>query len=339
MAALARFLLTNAAAFTMSLTLPMEAVAQDPAFFYCYAPDPASGTVYVSSVQSVGPISERSAYGRDFGAYLRSRGILTSAVQAYCTMRHSRAESERAQHALMTEPCSECGGATRFAHVEWARNTPPSTPKNATAVGIDPKPATVESPSVATQLPTRASAADDSQPTLVVLGNGETGALLVERSGADPLQAAMQKARALHPTGWDVLLATQAGGFGAAMCVKHLDQVRFFVAHGASGIQQAISAAREEGQAYATATGEEMYLCGRPWVGRQPLIDAPEPTLMDDVIDTTRSLFVCRSHPEEGAQASSTSSQDKERDERKTDEAARCKMRPENKGTAVGVRG
>lgn len=96
------------------------ASAQGLNWFYCYAPNAATGVVYVSDVHAVGPVSERAGYGNEFAGFLASRGKLPAHAQAYCVMRATEQEVVRGQQSV-TELCSECGGATTVEHIAWLR--------------------------------------------------------------------------------------------------------------------------------------------------------------------------------------------------------------------------
>lgn len=104
------------------------ALAQAPTHYYCYVPDPASGTVFMSQPLPVGPVGERARYGSDYAAYLRSKGQVGAGAQGYCVMRWSEAAVEEARAMRPGDPCPECGGASRFVTVAWAR---PGAPKPA----------------------------------------------------------------------------------------------------------------------------------------------------------------------------------------------------------------
>lgn len=98
-----------------------EAKAADPAYFYCYAPNPETGTTYVSDVHKVGPVGERRRYGDDFAAYLRSQGKLREGGVAYCVMRATLREVDGGRIDLSRMTCSECAGAERLEDVKWPR--------------------------------------------------------------------------------------------------------------------------------------------------------------------------------------------------------------------------
>lgn len=96
------------------------ASAQGLNWFYCYAPNSATGKVLVSDPQPIGPVSERGGYGREFSTYLAARGKLPAGSQVYCVMRATEQEIRRGQQELAAR-CDECGGARQFEHVTWPR--------------------------------------------------------------------------------------------------------------------------------------------------------------------------------------------------------------------------
>lgn len=112
----------SASAVIATLATPwaQPALAQGLSWFYCYAPNPSTGTVLVSDAQPIGPVSERGGYGREFSTYLTSRGKLPAGTQVYCVMRASEQEVRRGQQEL-AERCDECGGARQFERVVWPR--------------------------------------------------------------------------------------------------------------------------------------------------------------------------------------------------------------------------
>ena len=97
-------------------------------YFYCYAPDPASGTVFMSPALPVGPVAERTAYGAEFVAHLKQQGRLRGAAQGYCSMKPSLEAVALAQSRLPKENCAECAGASRFEGVAWNRGGKAAAP-------------------------------------------------------------------------------------------------------------------------------------------------------------------------------------------------------------------
>lgn len=99
----------------------LPAAAQELRFFYCFAPDPASGTVYASPTLPIGPVGERAGYGTAFAGFLKAQGVLTGEAAGYCVMRATEAEIDRGRREL-AQHCPECGGATTVTEVDWPRN-------------------------------------------------------------------------------------------------------------------------------------------------------------------------------------------------------------------------
>lgn len=102
--------------------VPAPSFSQAPQFFYCYAIDADSGTIYLSDMHRVGPVAERRGYGQNFSDYLGSVGTVSSIAPAFCVMRATAGDIERGQQDLISQGCAECGGAKRFERVAWRRN-------------------------------------------------------------------------------------------------------------------------------------------------------------------------------------------------------------------------
>jgi hypothetical protein len=250
--------------------------------FYCYAPDVASGVVYLSQALPVGPIGERAGYGREFAGWLRSNHRVGGDVQAYCVMRATADEIARAQASLSSEPCPECAGLTRFVPVNWPRERAHAPP-------------TIRADTVA-----RGTSADPDRPprhaagtVLVVMGNVETGKLLVVSNQSDAVSAAQSQARMIRPTGWKTLLTTSEPGFGAAFCVRHGDATRFFLAHAQPSMKEAISRARESAAPYAAETSQEARICGAPWNAQAGEMPPREEGVIDALKDAIREEVTC----------------------------------------------
>ena len=88
-------LLLGLIGLTSSLLLSSAAAAQAPQYFYCFATNAGTGTVYVSDIHEVGPISERRSYGEQFAKYLIGKGKVPVGTDGYCVMRPTKAEIER----------------------------------------------------------------------------------------------------------------------------------------------------------------------------------------------------------------------------------------------------
>lgn len=253
--------------------------AQVQLYYYCWAPDPATGVVHMSQVLPAGPASERARYGRDFADYLKAKGLVNNTVAAFCTMRTSPGEIAQSRSALPVEPCTECMGATRFRDVEWSR---PGSPKPGPGLIAAKAPAERTPPPPMTQ-----GDVDLSQPLVVVVGNAETGELSYRRYRPNLRTVTLAQARSRHPTGWSVIAESRTAGWGAATCVAERGRTRFFVAEGYSSPKQANGYSRVEAYKYAKVRKLVMRSCGAAWEVRDP---NPQ-TRPQAVVDTMRGLI------------------------------------------------
>ncbi len=260
--------------------------------FYCYAPDAVSGVVYQSQALPLGPVSERANYGREFAGYLKATHRVRSDVQAYCVMRSTSDEIARAKASLLEESCPECAGANRAEPVEWARANArltslpsPSDP----APHATPAPPNRPAPSATPEH----RLAKSSDKLLVVMGNSETGKLLVVSNQPDLEAVAGRQARMLRPTGWKTLLVTSEPGFGAAFCVRHGDVTRFFLAHAQPSMKDAISRAREFAARDAINAEQEARICGAPWNAHTGDMPSREEGVIDELKDVIRKEVTC----------------------------------------------
>lgn len=210
------------------------AAAQELKVFYCYAPDPAQGTVFVSPVMPIGPVAERSRYGNEFVAHLLKQGRLKTSVQGYCSMKSSAEQAAAAQAKLPVETCLECGGAARFEPVAWPRAGQASPPL---ASGLKSgKPAAAPlGPSIEVL---DFGAVPKPQPMLVILGNPGTGKVVVLRQ-PDSASAEAVERKYAGQGGWKRLLITGGPGHGAAACAAVQGQIEFFVVHEQASEQEA----------------------------------------------------------------------------------------------------
>jgi hypothetical protein len=276
-------------------TLLLAAACAVPSFgaelsvFYCYAPDAASGVVYQSPALTLGPVSERASYGREFAAYLKSTHRVRADVQAYCVMRATIDEIGRAQANLLAESCPECAGATRSEPVDWPR-------PNARAISVPaapPAPQANPAPTIKTALAPRDQPGKQSDKLVVVMGNTETGKLLVVSNQPHLEAVAARQASMIRPTGWQTLLVTSEPGFGAAFCVRHGDVTRFFLAHAQPSLKDAISRAREFAAPYAAETTQEARICGAPWSAQAGDVPSREEGVIDELEDVIRKEVAC----------------------------------------------
>ncbi|WDF71173.1 hypothetical protein [Novosphingobium sp. KACC 22771] len=240
---------------------PRPAQAQsEPKVFYCYAPDPETGAVYVTQTMNVGPLSERSTYGRQFAQWLKRKGTISANVQGYCTMSWSVAEAEKGKTGMQTGWCPECLQIKRFVDVQWDRAGAGAKPVAAPKVAMRaPEPPLERSPKAPVM------AMDSGEPWLVVLGNTETGQIVVEKNQPDLANVALAKAHSRRATGWEELLVTREAGWGVALCVKKPGAVRFFLAHSQPDQRSAVARARDEASAYAAKVKLPVSVCGAPW--------------------------------------------------------------------------
>jgi hypothetical protein len=154
----------------LGLVLQLPALAE-LRYFYCWAPDPAAGVVYVSDIQPVGPIAERSAYGAEFVTYLKRQSLGSSVVVGYCTMRSTESEIQQAQRELLSN-CRECKAATRLSSVQWNRQSvaapaPPQVPV--------PRPMT-SAPAASSGAPAQPSSPSAARAELCVTSSAHTTA-------------------------------------------------------------------------------------------------------------------------------------------------------------------
>lgn len=100
-------------------------------YYYCYAVDHGSGSVYVSNVREVGPVAERKFYGDNFVKALSAAGSVPAEATGYCVMRATESEIIKSQTELR-ERCDQCGGAENFKEFVWAGGGGKPVPKSTT---------------------------------------------------------------------------------------------------------------------------------------------------------------------------------------------------------------
>jgi len=102
-----------------------RAEAAELRLFYCYVPNQASSTIYVSDVHPVGPVAERAGYGEEFARYLERRGRVEAGTTGHCIMRSTNREIDgsRANLSRMESACLGCQGLTQTEDVIWPRAT------------------------------------------------------------------------------------------------------------------------------------------------------------------------------------------------------------------------
>ena len=232
--------------------------------YFCYAPDPATGTVHVGPITPVGPVAERGGYGARFAQQLRARGVTGIDLQAYCTMRPGLAQLQRSKQALPQEPCPFCAGATRFAEVPWSRDAilPPKPP---------PAPVPLRTAGTVSPVTPGIPDAVPAGPLIVVLGNSETGEVVsgVRRPGdaLDLLRTVREQAWRQRESGWQTLLVSNEPGVGVATCLKDGPNWRFFVAHSPDGLglRDARAGAAAQAAIAEARTGTKAAQCGKYW--------------------------------------------------------------------------
>ena len=250
------------AALTLLIAAPVAAQGA-LTHYYCYAPDPATGTVHVGPITPVGPVAERGNYAPRFAAQLRARGVTGIDLQAYCTMRPGLAQLQRSKQALPQEPCPFCAGATRFAEVPWSRDAILPPPPPPAPVPVRTAGTTAPTPGIPDAVP--------AGPMIVVLGNSETGEVVsgVRRAGdaLDLLRTVREQAWRLRESGWQTLLVSTEPGIGMATCLKDGDRWRFFIAQSADGqgFRQARADAAAEAAIVEARTGTKAAACGKVW--------------------------------------------------------------------------
>ncbi|RYD67532.1 MAG: hypothetical protein EOP58_02930 [Sphingomonadales bacterium] len=237
---------------------PRAQAQSEPKYFYCYAPDLKSGRVYLSQTIPVGPITERARYGAEFTAFLVRTGRIAATVQSFCTMSWSQAEAEKGQRAVQSGYCPECAGIGEFVPVHW--NRPGAPPPGRAPVIV----ARVQPPVVPPAQPAP-TPFDSVEPWVVVLGNSETGEVLVRRNQDNLAEATMIEAQSIRASGWRELLATRDKGWGAVICLTHDGVTEFFVSHPHPTSRAAAIAARAAVQPKVRRIKVAPRVCAAPW--------------------------------------------------------------------------
>lgn len=283
-----RTLLSLVAAVMAALCLSSAAQAQAPQYFYCYVPNAANGTVYMTQTLPVGPVNERAKYGEEYAAFLRAEGLVSPTARGYCTMRPTTGEVAVAREGMQSH-CPECNGATRFTTAPWARPGMQTVPEQKTAdaaiqavVPQQPKQTVPLAPEKAPEL------------RLAVMGNDVTGEVLVV-TGPNAEKAAEEAAANAFPsTGWQKLAMSEASGYGAALCVDG-PPISFFVAEGKELLSDAFVEAAAQARAYGKQIGKRPYLC-KHWHIKAPgtVEPAADASVIDLVKGVIRSYVTCQ---------------------------------------------
>lgn len=127
------FLSLAAAAVLAATGIAFTARAQQQVqYFYCYVPNAATSTVYMTQTLPVGRSPSAAGYGEEYAAYLRGEGLVSASARGDRTMRPTTGEIAVARQDLQSD-CAECNGATRFTTAAWARPGLPNAPEPKTA--------------------------------------------------------------------------------------------------------------------------------------------------------------------------------------------------------------
>lgn len=224
-------------------------------YYYCFTPDVATDTVYLSPAMPVGPIPERSKYGTKFSEYLKAQGLTTDLVQTYCVMRETAEQVDQAQRALAEETCIECGGISHFQHVIMGgkgSNTLVKRPLPRPTPPHDPTKGHVASPF--------------RPPLIVIMGNDISGDILFAVGGDDPKFEAREKAQKAGGEWEEVFVGYKPYAAIAMACATEgegeAQRVRFYVGE-AEDMRVALADANDRADLAASANGTEAFKCGK----------------------------------------------------------------------------
>lgn len=117
-------------------------------------------------------------------------------------------------------------------------------------------------------------AATEDQVGIVYWGNVRTGVAVRVINGTDRRERARAEVERIGGGDWVLLEDSSRPGFGAAMCIRKGDQIRFHVVHGLATAREAITAAQQQ----ARATGGLWSTCSRGLWSVAPLPDKPRET-------------------------------------------------------------
>lgn len=221
--------------------------AQGPRFFFCFASNPATGTIYVSDMHPVGPVSERAKYGQDFASFLVSKKKVPIGTQGYCVMRGTEKEVEKSA-LTVAENCDVCGSATKMEPVAWSRGghagiqvakatnnyIPPSDAKKPVAIQAGSKEGPV-TPGIGAFLLTRIDALD-----------------AVFSANRDDSYFAIQHAAAIKGGKWSkALFHDKCVGWVAVSYATDGKEWTYFVSRGAASEGEARISARKKADEFA----------------------------------------------------------------------------------------
>lgn len=243
--------------------------------YYCWAPDAASGKVFMSEVRS-GGVPDRVAFAPKWGAWLKSSGRAQGDVRPICTMRESTDQVERARSALAVETCPECGSAREFVDAPMAGSAPSRLPLKQVEVTIrhETGPKAVNS-------------------LFIVWGNIETGRIVRAQGGDDTERRVARKAYANKQIGWAPLIESRTPGFGAAMCLRDKKRFRFFAVHPRASFRDALDEAKRRATAAGRASGQTPFVCGG-WYANDSTGRPTDPTVIDLIRGGIRLMVTSR---------------------------------------------
>jgi hypothetical protein len=271
---------------TIALGIAATAARAEPKYYYCWAPDPASGKVFMSETRPLGPVAERAGNAAKYSAWLKASGKVSGNIQAYCMMRETEEGVAQSRAALPVENCPACGSARNFVSAPMSgRTLQASKTPGISAQPVTMKPA-APSRSAGSASPPSAQkpAASNGAPWIIVLGNINLGRTVWSQGGADLEQRVNAMAQKIAPSGWVTLISARVAGAGAAMCVKDGNRIRFFTAFPRPTYKEAVREAQAEANIFAGSVREISFSCGA-WVANDRSGTAKEKGLIDYIKD------------------------------------------------------
>ena len=270
--------------------------AADLAYFYCYAPNPETGTTYISDVHPVGPVAERRGYGDEFAAYLRSKGLMREVGVGFCVMRATMREIDSGRSSMAQMTCQECAGAERMEDIDWPRE---GATIQAVLVGKGPRVAEADNPNGG-----KADQPDKPKTVTVTVYVREDalGAFAMAEPGSG--EAAKQNAR-FKGGMWRALVeeSSVCTGWWAVSYAQSKDQRHYWM-QGSDSEAGASARALKIAEAYANAKGDG-WTSGIAVAFLSP-IDEPEPSAGEKVMDYIKGKVresVTNRCPERGTNA------------------------------------
>jgi hypothetical protein len=105
-----------------------------------------------------------------------------------------------------------------------------------------------------------------------VLGNTQTGHVVIRGNTADAAEQAHHETKGIHDTGWIQLFGDDVPGWGAVMCVIQGDRYHFFLATGHKSHTDAGALARAAADKFMTANGGTLVSpCAPRWENKGQL--------------------------------------------------------------------